>query len=72
MKQLTEELQLQGTALNNHLNFSVGFFFFDSKPVELWRSRTVNNCPAAFTGQLTAGCIPSDGYSGISTRSKAL
>jgi len=72
IKQFTEELQLQGSALDNHLTYSVGGFYFSSKPVELWRSRTINGCRAAATGQNIVGCIPSDGYSGIRSSSKAL
>lgn len=72
VEQFTEELQLQGTMLDNHLNFSVGGFYYDSKPAGDWRGRAVQNCPAARTGQLVAGCIASDGYSGVRNKSKAL
>jgi iron complex outermembrane recepter protein len=72
VKQVTEELQLQGKALDNHLDFAIGAFYFDNKPSDVWRSRTVQNCPAAFTGQIAAGCIASDGISGVRNQSKAL
>lgn len=67
----TEELQLQGTALDNKLTYTVGGFWFDSRPKGPWRYRPLNGCPAALTGQVP-GCIPADGYSGATQKSKAL
>jgi len=72
VKQFTEELQLQGSLLENRLIFTAGGFYFDSKPAGPWRTRTVQNCAAAFTGQVAGGCIASDGLSGVSNRSTAL
>jgi iron complex outermembrane receptor protein len=71
LKQFTEELQLQGTMLDQHLTFAAGGFYYDAKPAGLWGSRSVQFCPAPLTGQVS-GCVASDGRSGVSNRSKAL
>jgi len=68
LKQFTEELQIQGTALSNKLNYSVGGFYYDATPAGMWGGRAVQYVPAAFTG-FTQG---TDGRSGVSNRSKAL
>ena len=70
IKQVTEELQLQGTMLDNHLNFAVGGFYFNATPAGLWQSTAVQFCAAALTG--TEACPPNPAVSGISNRSKAL
>lgn len=79
VKQFTEELQLQGTMLDDHLTFAVGAFYFNATPAGPWGSRAAQFCPAALTGNPTANpldgsltCEPSDGRSGVSNQSKAL
>lgn len=68
LKQITEELQLQGKALGNHLNFVVGGFYLDAKPASTWGSTALNYCPALFTGL----CAPSFSATGVGNKSKAL
>jgi iron complex outermembrane recepter protein len=68
LKQITEELQLQGTLIDNHLNFAVGGFYYDAKPAGPWGSRAMDYCPAEFTGL----CTFQPGEAGVSNRSKAL
>lgn len=68
---LTEELHLQGSALDNKLTYTVGGFFFDQKPVGDQGYSSVNYCPAAFTGNAFA-CPPVTLLQGVSIRSKAL
>jgi len=70
LKQVTEELQLQGTMLDNHLTFTTGGFYYDAKPAGPWGGRSVQFCPAASTG--TLACGGTDGRSGVSNESKAV
>ena len=50
LKVFTEELQLQGKLLDNHLTFTTGAFLFDQRPVGEQGAGAVGFCPAAFTG----------------------
>lgn len=68
LEQFTEELQIQGTMLDDRLNFTVGGFYYDSKPDRLWGATSLNFCPALFTGL----CAPAEAYTGVSNKSKAL
>jgi len=68
LKEVTEELQLQGNLLDNHLNVTAGGFYYDQSPAGLQGSAAVLYCPAAFTGF----CSPQLGQFAISQKSKAL
>lgn len=67
-KQITEELQLQGDMADGNLQWTVGGFYFEQKPVGEQVSRATNYCPAQFTGF----CQPGFLYSGVASKSKAL
>lgn len=84
-KFFTEELQLQGTFLDNHLTVTAGGFYSNQTPAGPQGNSTINYCPAALTGiPLSASfnpdgtlstrplCIPSVSYGYVSTRSTAL
>ena len=67
LRQITEELQLQGSLLDDHLTFTAGGFYFDSKPgTQL--NRAVFQCPVASTGT----CEPFRNTYGVANKSKAL
>ena len=67
---ITEELQLQGTALDRKLTFTAGGFYYEQKPAGLQNSNAMNNCPSASTGKCSSA-RPDGGY-GTSNESKAL
>lgn len=70
LEQFTEELQIQGEALDKRLNYSFGGFYYNATPASLWGFRSIQYVPAAFTG---SPFVPgSDGRSGVSNKSKAL
>lgn len=50
LKQFTEELQLQGTALDKKLSYTVGGFYYDQRPDGAQGGGAIVYCPAAFTG----------------------
>jgi iron complex outermembrane receptor protein len=50
LKQFTEELQLQGTALDKQLTYTVGGFYYDQRPSGQQVGAAIVYCPAAFTG----------------------
>ena len=68
LKQFTEELQVQGNMLDNHLNFTIGGFYYDARPAGQWGAEGVSYCPAAFTGL----CASQVARNGVSNKSKAL
>lgn len=68
IKQFTEELQLQGRALSDRLNYTAGYFHYDAKPDSLWRSATLIYCPPYYTGF----CSFNQAVTGVSNRSDAL
>jgi len=68
LKEFTEELQFQGKALDGHLDWTVGGFYYEQKPSGPQGSRAVVYCPALFTGF----CEASYAQYGTSTVSKAL
>ncbi|OCC23846.1 hypothetical protein MB02_08420 [Croceicoccus estronivorus] len=68
IKQFTEELQLQGQALANKLNYTVGFFHYNAKPGSDWLSSSVNYCPALYTGL----CEFAQSITGVSNKSDAV
>ena len=67
-KQITEELQLQGDMLDSKLQWTVGGFYFQQKPVGEQLSRGLTYCPAVSTGT----CKPTYQYSSVASKSKAL
>jgi iron complex outermembrane recepter protein len=68
LRQITEELQLQGDMLDKHLTFTVGAFYYHQKPVSEQLVRTHNFCPAAVTGL----CAPSFQSYAVTNKSRAL
>jgi iron complex outermembrane receptor protein len=50
LKEFTEELQLQGTMLDNHLTFTVGGFYYNQSPAGEMGVNSIVFCPAAYTG----------------------
>jgi iron complex outermembrane receptor protein len=69
LEQFTEELQLLGTMLDNHLTFAVGGFYYEAKPAGLWGNRSVQFCAAEVTGGACAGTA---GRAGVTNESQAL
>jgi iron complex outermembrane receptor protein len=65
---ITEELQLQGDTLGKKLQYTVGGFYFDQKPIGVQGGDAIVFCPAAFTGF----CSADDSTSGVRQKSKAL
>lgn len=70
IQQVTEELQIQGTMLDNHLTFTVGGFYFNATPAGPWGSSAAQFCGPEQTG--TAACAESLGRSAVRSRSEAL
>jgi len=68
LRQITEELQIQGKSLDDKFNWTVGGFYYEQKPYATQGSRAVLYCPAAFTGF----CEASVNQYGTSTVSKAV
>lgn len=68
IKNITEELQLQGNAFDNHLVFTVGGFYYHQLPAGTQGVDAINYCPAAFTGF----CQPQRTFIGIENKSEAL
>ncbi|GLV26493.1 TonB-dependent receptor [Sphingobium sp. Cam5-1] len=67
-RQITEEIQLQGSFLDKKLEVTVGAFLFDQRPINPQEVSYIGFCPAAFTGF----CPPSvQGYS-VKNNSKAI
>ncbi|MCK0532561.1 TonB-dependent receptor [Sphingobium agri] len=71
LEQITEELQLQGNMLDNHLTYTVGGFYIDTKPAGLWESAAVQFCSPTNTGNPVT-CAGTRGRSGVTNKSKAL
>jgi len=71
LKQFTEELQLQGKALDNHLTYAVGGFYIDTKPAAVWQGAAVQFCSPINTGDPIA-CAGSRSLSGVTNKSRAL
>jgi iron complex outermembrane receptor protein len=81
LEQITEELQLQGNMLDNHLTYTVGGFYINTKPAGLWESAAVQFCAAPNTGNplgsvnangASNACAGSRGRAGVTNKSKAL
>lgn len=68
LEQFTEELQLQGSALDRKLDWTIGGFLFDQRPRGPQGTRSVVYCPAAFTGF----CDANSSVYGTTSLSKAL
>lgn len=60
--QFTEELQVQGNALDGKLQFTAGFFHFNAKPESEWGTVQLTYCPALYTG-LCAATLSNEGVS---------
>lgn len=71
LKQITEELQLQGNMLNNNLIWTVGAFYIDTKPAGLWEGAAVQFCAPIDTGNPVT-CAGSRSRSGVTNKSRAL
>lgn len=80
---ITEELQVQGTALHNNLTYTVGGFYFDMEPhdksVNSQYAAAVDLCDyATFAGALAANlnpqsaCFPNTSNFWVSNKSKAI
>jgi Outer membrane receptor proteins, mostly Fe transport len=67
----TEELQLQGRMLDGKLDWTIGGFYFDQRPVGRQGSNALLYCPGLFTGSATE-CRASHSEYSNSTVSKAL
>ena len=67
-KVFTEELQFQGSALDDKLTYTVGGFYFKQSPAGHMASYSINVCGA----QNLAACPIGDSELAISTESKAL
>ena len=70
LDQFTEELQIQGSALDKHLTYTVGGFYYDLRPAGPTNGFQISYCPAAATG-LCPTSAPGGG-SGVTNTSKAL
>lgn len=68
LKQITEELQLIGSSLEDRLSFALGGFYYDQKPASQQFNRSMFFCAAAATGT----CTPTAQYYSVSSESKAL
>ena len=68
IKQFTQELQLQGSGLDKHLDYAVGFFHYSAVPGSVWGSKAINYCPVLYTGL----CGFSDSLVGVSNKSDAV
>lgn len=71
LKQFTEELQLQGTALDKRLTYTVGGFYYDQRPNGKQVGSSIVYCPAAFTGSNIV-CPANYNSYGTTQTSKAL
>ena len=65
---ITEELQLQGSLLDQRVAFTVGGFYFNQKPTAAQGAQVYVFCPPAFTGY----CPPSRLNYAVTNKSKAL
>ncbi len=68
LRQITEEIQLQGKIFDDRLTYSTGFFYYDLAPNGDQLNRAVFDCPAATTGT----CTPTFQTYGVSNESKAV
>lgn len=67
-KQVTEELQFQGTALDDKLTYTVGGFYYKQSPRGTMESYSINVCAL----QSTTGCSIGRSQIGVTNESKAL
>ena len=67
-KLFTEELQFQGTALNDHLTYTVGGFYFKQSPRGTMQSYSINVCGL----QQETGCPIGYSQIAVTNESKAL
>lgn len=66
--QFTEELQVQGKALDGKLQFTAGYFHYNAKPESEWGTVQLTYCPALFTG----ACNATLSNEGVSNKSDAV
>lgn len=66
--QFTEELQVQGKALDGNLQFTAGYFHYNAKPESEWGTVQLTYCPALFTG----ACNATLSNEGVSNKSDAV
>jgi iron complex outermembrane recepter protein len=71
LEQFSEELQLQGNALDNRLTYTVGGFYINAKPASLWESSAAQFCSPVNTGNPVT-CAGTRTLSGVTNKSKAL
>lgn len=64
----TEELQLQGNALDNKLTYTVGGFYYKQSPKGRMESYSINVC----SNPTSAGCRIGEAVVGVTNQSKAL
>lgn len=67
-KQITEELQFQGGALDDKLTYTVGGFYYKQSPRGTMESYSINVCAL----QSTTGCSIGRSQIGVTNESKAL
>lgn len=67
-KQVTEELQLQGTGLDDNLTYTVGGFYYKQSPRGTMESYSINVCAL----QTTTGCSIGESRIRVTNESKAL
>jgi iron complex outermembrane receptor protein len=67
-KQVTEEVQLQGTALGKKLTYTVGGFYFNETPAGTMRGWAINVCAFA----TPTGCPVNESQIAVRNKSKAL
>jgi iron complex outermembrane recepter protein len=75
LKQFTEELQLQGTAMDQSLTYTVGGFYFKQKPDGLQQAGAILYCPAGITGTTipnSTACATNRSNYGTTQTSRAL
>ena len=74
IEQFTEELQLQGSLLDDHFTFAMGAFYYEAQPAGPWGGSSVQFCSAEATGQITGAlaCLGTDGRSGVTNKSTAV
>lgn len=70
-KEITEELQVQGTGLGDKLHYAAGGFYYLQEPAGMMGSAAVLFCPGLYTG---TGGVCNNQYqeSGVTNRSRAL
>jgi len=72
LKQVSEELQLQGTALGDNLTYVFGGFYYKNEPNGTQFASAVNYCPLHITQAFgPSACAPSSSFYGVTSESQA-